>query len=241
MIDAHIHLSAENIFNERKTVLKQLEKQNVKIIFSCTASKQDFRREDVLRKEENNLYSFYGIHPWYVNNEDYECCGDIVSKMKDIGVIGVGEIGLDALKPNHYTQKRFFETQVKIASEANKLMNIHNVKADDELIDVLKKNKNLPHFILHSFNAQEVNVKTFISMGAYFSFSHRIMARNDEYTNHVLKKIPIERILVESDYDDVSKPFEIYKTLEFIADKLKTDVVELEKILENNLRRIVLL
>ncbi len=239
MIDAHLHLCNESVFPESKRVLKEARQSGVKLFVSCTASLDDFLRQDVVLAENSDIYAFYGVHPWYVEDAVGEWRDKVQESLKKQSVVGVGETGLDALKPDFLLQKKVFNEQMNLAATEDKVMALHNVKADVELIEMLRKVKNLPNFMLHSFAGAPENIKAFAGMGAYFSFSARIMRSKKEYVQQIISKIPTDRILVESDFDNSNREFDLINIYRFLADILKADYKEFECTVFNNVKRFL--
>jgi len=247
MIDAHIHLCNEQVFPIREIFLQYACNNSIRYFLSCTASLVDFKRQDTVvdKDKTGKIKAFYGIHPWYVTDvkDDLrELIDTIGEKICSKRAIGIGEIGLDALKPNFPFQQKLFKAQAELATLLKVPFVIHNVKADEEVIEILRKTADLPPFMLHSFAGGIHKIKDYTDMGAYFSFSHRITRRKPEYIRQLMEKIPLERILIESDFDGKNGGIENYnitKTYGFVAEALKMDYKELQDIVDKNVQRFL--
>ena len=247
MTDSHIHLCNEKVFSVRHAFFQYAKSKGIGRFLSCTASLSDFDRQDIILHEDTNgeIYAFYGVHPWYANEAKANLPKvlDMISeRIKSGSAVGIGEIGLDALKPDFPQQKELFYHQVNLAAKTGIPFVVHNVKADMEVIEILREIKGLPSFILHSFSGAADKVKTFAELGAYFSFSGRITRRKTEYIRQIMRLIPMERILVESDFDGTDTGFEHYdivQTYEFIAEFLKIDYKELKDTVDNNIKKVL--
>lgn len=239
MIDAHIHLCNADVFKQRQSFLQKIYENKVDLLLSCTASSDDFCRQDIVLAETENVYAFYGLHPWNVREAQGDWSDTLQEKLKQKKVVGVGETGLDCLKDDFPLQVKVFKIQAELAAEENALLTVHNVKADKEIIEILSKIKNLPYFILHSFSGYPENIKIFADMGGYFSFSSRIIKKKAEYIKQVMAEIPTDRLLIESDFDNPNKIFDLDKTYRFVAETLNLDYKELQNLVYDNMKRLL--
>ena len=110
----------------------------------------------------------------------------------------IGEIGLDFLNPgaiNKENQLYFFDRIIQKSAATNKLVTIHIRKAEAEAINILRRY--LPgRCIIHWFSGTEEQLYELIDLGCYFSINSNMLNGRNKHTIH---KIPIDRILVESD------------------------------------------
>ena len=109
----------------------------------------------------------------------------------------VGEIGLDftsKAKGDKNTQVEFLKKIVSVCSTKNKLMSIHVRGAEKEAIDIIKKYQPT-RCIIHWFTGTQEDLYEFLNIGCYFSINANMALQNSE----IIKKIPKDRILVESD------------------------------------------
>ncbi|HMO50238.1 MAG TPA: TatD family hydrolase [Kiritimatiellia bacterium] len=122
-------------------------------------------------------------------------------------VVGVGECGLDY----HYhpetapAQRTLFEIMLTLAAETTKPMVIHSRDADDDTIalvrDFIRAWKGDPAYpgVLHCFTGNYEFSRKLLDLGLLISFSGILTFRNAEALRDVARKLPLDRILIETD------------------------------------------
>ncbi|GAJ09283.1 unnamed protein product, partial [marine sediment metagenome] len=148
-----------------------------------------------------SVYAVIGIHPHEVKNIDdltYESLKEISRTDK---VVAYGEIGLDFfrnLSPRDVQIKRFGE-QLELASEIALPVVIHDREAHRETMNMLKEWKGNRRGIIHCFSGDYEMAKKCLDMGFYISIPGTITFKKSEKLQEVVKNIPIDSILLETD------------------------------------------
>lgn len=174
------------------------------------------------QKDQSNYY-VAGTHPWDLKS----CISEETfnNYLNDDLFLGIGEVGLDKLRPNFGLQLMRFDQQVKIAIKFNiKFLVIHNVRSSEEIIKVLKNNKYSGIINLHGFNSSLDNFKQFsshfetiISVGHHYLKSAKLQA--------VINNIKLDHIFFESDDSDIDL-LDIYKKYALQNNINLTDLTE---------------
>jgi len=114
-------------------------------------------------------------------------------------IVAVGEMGLDYFRniSNSDTQKIVFKDQLKLAEETNKPIVFHNREADEDIINILSDFPNVIG-VAHCFSSSYETAIKLIEMGFYISFSGNLTFKNS-HLPEVAKKLPLDRLLVETD------------------------------------------
>ncbi len=147
---------------------------------------------------------------------------------------GVGEIGLDncntALPPMK-VQEECFAAQLKIAFELHRPLSLHCVEAWEPLFRKIKLfPKRKLNFMLHSFSASIEITEILVKLGAFFSFSPASINKAEANKKKLLKHIPLDRLMFESDAPNKnSRPDSIVNTISIAADRL---ALPCEKLIE---------
>ncbi|HKK41793.1 MAG TPA: TatD family hydrolase [Bacteroidales bacterium] len=159
--------------------------------------------ENIISGEKDRTAFSCGIHPWYINGNNYR---DLLNSLSDIArnpsVIAIGECGFDRLRgPDMDLQRRVFEEQVKIAMEYSKPVIIHCVRSWGELLASHKRmNPSLP-WMVHGFRRKTELAEQLLSGNMYLSFWFDFVIRNE--ATDLLRRIPLDRIFLETDGADV--------------------------------------
>jgi TatD DNase family protein len=145
----------------------------------------------------------YGIHPWFLNEENHrQLLFSVEKNVCHPEVIAVGEAGFDRLKgPSVALQRTVFEEQVIISEKIKKPVIIHCVRSWDELLAVKKKLKPLMPWLIHGFRGNPELAAQLLSKGLYLSFWFEFVLRPE--SGNLLRNMPKDRIFLETDGADV--------------------------------------
>ncbi|KAF6156804.1 hypothetical protein GIB67_033273 [Kingdonia uniflora] len=166
----------------------------------------------------NSVIPCFGLHPWYVGEKTPNWFNTLRGYFDSTPSAAVGEIGLD--KGSHGKEIDFaqqvlvFQQQLQLAKDLHRPASIHCVRAFADLLQIMQYVILSYHYyypfqwpfpagvILHSYLGSAEMVPGFAKLGAYFSFSGFLMSMKPQKAKKMLKSIPTERILLESDSPD---------------------------------------
>lgn len=233
-INAHCHLQN---FNNVAQVLQNAEFVGIYGFISDAASVNDWEKLLELKKKYENVHVGIGIHPWYINEYSESVLEYMRNILKNNPDIMVGEIGLDKLHPDMKTQEDIFIKQLILAAEFNRSAHIHCVGAWDRLLHILKGlREKVPHLmVLHGFaGSVEISRSLLREYNVFFSFSPVI--NNWKSRLNVIKEMPLDRVLVES---DDANPDVILEVVKKIAEVLGLSVAQVADAIYDNSQRFL--
>ncbi len=246
MIDTHAHL---DMIKNEEDVKESVEKLDYIITIGC--DKEEIYKAVELSKKYDNVYASIGFHPYDVKDikeEDIETLKKLA--LENEKVVGIGECGLDYYRditPKD-VQQRFFEKQINLAKELNLPLIVHSRSANEDTVKILEKYAPYPASgIIHCFGGDIPMMEACVDMGFYISFAGNVTYPKADNLREVLKRVPLDRLLLETDSPFLSpqkkrgkpnKPSHIFYTLDFVADFLGIDKEELEKITDENALRL---
>lgn len=191
-IDTHFHLDFYKNHKELYKYINDLQQYTLCV----TNSPGIFLSCKKMYPETKYLKFALGFHPHEGNLTE----NDFVHFVNLIDETNyVGEIGLDFTKDNPVSfdfQVDYFEKIVSLCSEKNKLMSVHIRKGESEAIQILSKYRP-SRCIIHWFNGDRASLEQLIDLGCYFSINGSMLEREAKW--NLLRKIPLDRILIESD------------------------------------------
>lgn len=178
--------------------------------------------------ESSSFYYSYGFHPWdkEVSQKSWD---DLEIHLQDSKCLALGEVGLDTLKgPTVEIQTSRLYKQLEVNQKYNLPIIVHCVKSWNELKAIAG---NFKHFqwIFHGFNKVSI-LEEVLREGWMISIGASIL-KNEKLQNSI-QKIPEERLLIETDDEEVDI-FEIYQKISKIK---KISLPELEEIITNNFK-----
>jgi TatD DNase family protein len=197
LIDFHCHL---DLYPNFQSIINSCEKDEIYTLTVTTTPRAWPKNRDLTR---NTRYvrSALGIHPQLIKGDASE---ELLLWEKYLPETRyIGEVGIDA-GPRFVTtlneQKRVFEHILKCCEKTgNKVLTIHSAHAVSIVLDsietFLKEGQN--KVVMHWFTGNEVETKRAVELGCYFSVN-AAMTRTKR-GNTLLTRLPIERILTESD------------------------------------------
>lgn len=178
-----------------------------------------------------NFYSV-GIHPWYIQESWLQQFKEIKDYSPLDAVVAIGETGLDKLCNTDWSRQELsFTAHVQWANFLQKPLIIHCVKAWDEVLATLKKQKvNVP-VIFHGFTKSPELAQQITKQGYYLSFGK---ALEHERLQLLLKKIPPNQFFLETDDADTG----IETVYNYAAAALSIDRISLDLQIQENAKAV---
>ena len=242
-IDTHCHLTDE-YDGGIDAVITHAKKDGVGALICATAEGIDIKPALKLAEKYDNIFVTTGIHPDHIDLNPNDFLTDEI--LNHPRVIGVGEIGLDY----HYTpetrdaQIKLFESQLEIAHKHNLPVAIHTRDADDDTMAILTDK----YFgVMHCFTSTWELAKVMLDRGFYFSASGILTFKNANEIRETFAKIPMDRIVIETDSPycapvpyrgKTCEPAFVIETAKVLAQIKNLQIDELESILFENTKRL---
>lgn len=201
--DAHIHLQDAKGFGEK--ILLASSARGVGEFFCNGSAPSDWSAVKGLADRFDSVVPFFGVHPWYLD-EAGEGWEKALRTYINGPRAGIGEIGLDRAKRKSKPedQEAIFRRQVEIAIERDLPFTIHCVRAWEALLNELIRQKfdrrRSPPFIVHWFSGSPETALELAKLGAYISFSPRLIDDISGRERESFLRLPAERVLLETDY-----------------------------------------
>ena len=242
-IDTHCHLTHE-YESGVDAVVARADDAGVKTLICATAEGTDIKPALKIAEKHTNIFITAGIHPDHIDLNPHDfLTNEILNHPR---VLGVGEIGLDY----HYepqtrdAQIKLFETQLEIARVHNMPVAIHTRDADEDTVAILTDKY---HGVMHCFTSSWELAKVMLDRGFYFSASGILTFKNAESIRETFVKIPMDRIVIETDSPycapvpyrgKVCEPAFVIETAKVLAQIKNIKLNELEDILLKNTKKL---
>jgi TatD DNase family protein len=161
----------------------------------------DWPRVHALATAHANLYATAGVHPDYPDTEEptVERLVDLASRPK---VVAIGETGLDyyRLEGDLAWQRERFRTHIRAARATAKPLVIHTRAAADDTIGLMRDEAARDAGgVMHCFTESWDVAKAALDLGFHISFSGIVTFRNAVELKDVARKVPLDRMLIETD------------------------------------------
>ena len=225
LIDTHCHLFFDELKEDLSSVLKRAADLGVTKFICVGTNIEDSKESYNLALDYENIFSTAGVHPHDTEEVAENYIDELYNLLNNKKVVAVGEIGLDYFKElsDISVQKKIFAEQLELAQKINKPIVFHNRDSDNDIINTLSEFPNV-YGVAHCFSSTYDVAKKLIDMGFYISFSGNLTFKNSHLPD-VAKRLPIDRLLVETDSPFLSPVPHRGKTNEpgrarFVADLL---------------------
>lgn len=202
LIDSHCHLSYDGIYERLSDVILNAKNNDVNLMLNICTDFSDIEKLVKISNDYENIYHTVGIHPNNVSSiSNFDSLlPDFIEHFKDKNTKGVGETGLDYYREDKYKkeQQKSFDIHFEIAKKQDAPIIIHSRSAEDDTIAFIK-NHDHPKGILHCFTGSYDMAKKCIDLGFLISFSGIVTFNNATDLKDVVKKLPLDRMLIETD------------------------------------------
>lgn len=190
-IDTHVHI---DFYSDINKTIKDIISNKVTSVF-VTHLPELYNKYYKQIKLINTIYLALGYHPNIIN--EYPFHYDLFDKLSKTTRF-IGEVGLDyAITKSEKTrnkQKEVFDTICAISQ--NHIFSVHSRKAEEDVLDILIKN-NIKSAIFHWYTGEVELIDEILKQGYYFSINPAMIRSPNGRT--ILRNIPLNRILVETD------------------------------------------
>ncbi|GLJ04424.1 TatD family hydrolase [Bacillus sp. YKCMOAS1] len=202
LFDTHAHLNAEQYKEDLEQVIERAKSEKVEKIVVVGFDRPTITRAMELIEEYDFIYAAIGWHPVDaidMTDEDLAWIKDLSQHEK---VVAIGEMGLDYYwdKSPKDVQKEVFRRQIALAKEVNLPIVIHNRDATEDVVMILKEEGAAEvGGIMHCFTGSLETAKVCMDMNFYISFGGPVTFKNAKKPKEVVKEIPSDRLLIETD------------------------------------------
>lgn len=243
-IDSHCHI--DKLKPPVDELLESAKKAGVRHILTIGTEPEDWSQVLFLSEKHHPfIYGLLGMHPHTAKNFDESCENFLKTQLKSKGIAGMGEIGLDYFYDNspHEIQKEVFDRQLDLATKLELPVEIHSREAERDTLFFLKKYQSRVRGLLHCFTGSYDLAKKALDYGFDISFSGILTFKNAENLRETCKKIPLDRIHIETDAPFLApepyrgsenQPAYISLTAEAVAKIHQVDLQSLSHQLEKN-------
>ena len=239
-IDSHIHINSKVIENVENSIKEINNNKNIESVINVGLDIKTSKECIEISNKEEKFYSSVGIHPLYIGNENSNQLFNLITDK----VVAIGEIGLDNISGDYYEQRKYLIRQIFIANELKLPVIIHSNNSNKQIIDIFERYVK-PKYgcVFHCFQPDLDTLKYIIDNGYFISFAGRITYKTAKKSIEIIKEVPINNFLVETDMPYI--PIGLNKEIEsdssninYIINKIseikEIDYKEIEKITNIN-------
>ena len=203
MIDSHVHLDDPAFDEDRDSLIKSLGENGIELVINNSSDLPSSERSVELANKYENIYAAIGVHPHEAKTYDDKVEERLIELSKNEKVMAIGEIGLDYYYDNspRDVQKEVFKRQIELAARLGKNIVIHSRDAVKDTFDILKEAHEKYEFtaLIHCFSQSVEMMEEYVKMGDYLALGGAVTFKNAKTPKEVAKKVPLDRLLLETD------------------------------------------
>lgn len=202
IIDTHAHLDMHAFDKDRDQVLDRALQEGISHIVTVGVDLSSSLAALEISKQHDFIFSAIGYHPHHAKEMGLKEAEALTELASEANVVAWGEIGLDFFHRHSPQDKQIdvFNKQLDLASEAGLPVVIHDRDAHKETLETLKsKGHHKYRGVIHCFSGDYPLAMAFIEMGFHLSIPGVVTYKNARQMKDVAARIPIERMLVETD------------------------------------------
>jgi TatD DNase family protein len=200
--DTHAHLFYKNFSGEVDKVIERAKQAGVDFIIVPGTDLATSRQAIELAEKYDCVYASVGVHP----HDSKEWNESFINELEEIAkhkkVVAIGEIGLDYFydfSPRDI-QIKAFEAQIELALKLKFPIIVHNRESNNDIMNITRKYKDSGlRAQFHCFAGSVADARELVEMHHYISFPGIVTFKNAESTRHVLSRVAVENLLLETD------------------------------------------
>ncbi len=199
-IDSHCHVDFPQLAENVDAVLANMQQHQVQKALVVSVCLEDWPRLIQLVEQHPEFYASVGVHPGYdeVPEPTYD---DLSQRAQHPKVIAIGETGLDYYRltePLDWQRERF-ALHLQVSKDLALPSIIHTRNAYDDTIAIMKAADSETAGVMHCFGEDWEAAKRALDLGYYISLSGIVTFKNAPQVHEVAKKVPLDRLLIETD------------------------------------------
>ncbi len=251
IVDSHCHIDRvdlEAFGGSVESMLSHAKELSVNQFLCVCIDLEHFDQVHNLALQHSNIYASVGVHPTEIISKEPS-----VEKLLELSsserVIAIGETGLDYFrvkKDEADWQRDRFRRHIRASNKSEKPLIIHMRESKEDIIDILQK-ENAQSGVMHCFAEDWETAKAALDLGFYISFSGILTFNNANDLREIAKKVPADRLLVETDSPYLTpapyrgkpnSPAYTYYVAEKLAEVRNTSIDEIAEVTTTNFNNL---
>lgn len=201
LVDSHCHIDFPDYAERMPQVLENMARNQVTHALCVSVNLVDFPRVLALAERHAQLFASVGVHPDHAEGAGLEM-NELVERAQHPKIVAIGETGLDYFRQTGDLewQRERFRIHIRAARKTGKPLIIHTRDAGEDTLRILREERaDEAGGVMHCFTETLEFAHAAMDLGFYISFSGIVTFKNALALKEVVKAVPLERILVETD------------------------------------------
>ena len=203
LVDSHCHLDFPEFADDLDGVIERAHGVGVGTFQTICTRLSKFDQVLALAERFDDMYCSVGVHPHNADEEAPASPEILIELAEHAKVIGIGETGLDYYYEHsaREAQRASFRRHIAAARETGLPLIVHTRDADDDTMAILEDEAEQGAFpgLIHCFSAGADVARRSLALGLSISISGIVTFKNAEGLRAIVRELPADRILVETD------------------------------------------
>ena len=203
LVDSHCHLDFPDYVGDVDGVVMRARAAGVGVCLSIGTELSRFAGVRAVAEKFPDVWCSVGVHPHEAEKETLSDAAPLLAETSHPKVVGIGETGLDYYYAHSPRAEQIanFRAHIAAARQSALPLIVHTRDADDDTIEVLEDEMGKGAFsgLIHCFTGTQRLADAALAMGFYISVSGIATFKNSGALRDVIKTVPLERLLVETD------------------------------------------
>ena len=239
IVDSHCHLNFPQFKDKLDEIVNRALDKGVSKMLTISTKLNEISILEDISKTYSEVYNSVGVHPHECKNYKDLCLEDLLKYTKNPKCIGIGESGLDFFYENSSKelQIKLFKIHIEAARKSSLPLIVHTRAADNKTIEILQNEMKKGVFsgLIHCFSTSRELAEKAIDLGFYISISGIITFNKSNELRNIVKELPLNRLLVETDAPYLApepfrgrcnEPSYVLETAKYIANLLNLSFEE---------------
>ena len=200
LVDSHCHLDYAETAADRAAIVARAHAAGVGAMLTIGTRLDEFAQVRAVAEAEPDIWCTLGVHPHEAKDHTALSAEELAALAAHPKVVGIGETGLDFhydLSPRD-VQERVFRTHILAARLTGLPLVVHAREADDDIARILGEERPAAG-VMHSFASGRALAEAALAQGFYISVSGIVTFKNAEELRDIVRAVPLDRLLVETD------------------------------------------
>jgi TatD DNase family protein len=203
LIDSHCHLDFPELTTDESGVLARARTAGVAGMLTIGTRLDQFERVRAIAERHDNVWCSVGVHPHEAKEEGQRTPDRLIAATHHPKVVGIGETGLDFYYEHspRDEQAESFRAHIAASRQTGLPLIVHTRNADAETCDILEEEQGKGAFpgLIHCFSSGRAVAERALALGLYISISGIVTFKAAEELRAIVRGVPLDRLLVETD------------------------------------------
>jgi TatD DNase family protein len=202
-VDSHCHLNYKGLVEDQAGVLGRARAAGVDTMLNIATRESEWDAVLATAMREPDVWATVGIHPHEADEHPDVDTAKLIARSQNPRIVAIGETGLDYYYEHspRAPQQANFRSHIAAARQTGLPVIVHTRDADDDTIAILQDEMGKGTFtgLIHCFTGTQRLADAALEMGLSISVSGIATFKNSQSLRDVIKSVPLERLLVETD------------------------------------------